>query len=132
MKARDIDRGQGASAGLRARDRENHFDLLKELMKALDVSSAEDLVIRINEDPVRDYASLFPVVLARADAGDKQAIEVLESAGCELASLAETLIHRLFGAGEEVAIATHGGVFASSNQVKRSCEQEISCGDASF
>ena len=113
------------SAGLRARDRENHSDLLKELMRALDISSAEDLVIRINEDPIRDYASLFPVVLACAKAGDKQGIEVLESAGCELASLAETLIPRLFGAGEEVAVATHGGVFASSNQVKRSFEQEL-------
>jgi glucosamine kinase len=113
------------SAGLRGRDRQNRSDLLKELMRALDISSAEDLVIRINEDPVRDYASLFPIVLARADAGDKQGIEVLESAGRELASLAETLIQRLFGTGEEVAIATHGGVFSSSGQVKRSFEQEL-------
>jgi N-acetylglucosamine kinase-like BadF-type ATPase len=95
------------------------------LMRALDVSSAEDLVVRINEDPVRDYASLYPVVLARAEAGDEQGIEVLESAGCELASLTETLIQRLFGSGEEVGIATHGGIFASSNQVKRSFEQEL-------
>ncbi|HEV2699595.1 MAG TPA: hypothetical protein VGU90_16500, partial [Terriglobales bacterium] len=83
------------------------------------------LVLRINEDPVRDYAWLFPVVLAGAAAGDKHAAEVLQSAGRELAVLAETLVARLFGNDNEVFIATHGGVFASSVQVKKSFEQEL-------
>jgi len=113
------------SAGLRARDRGQNFDLLNSLMTALGVGTAEDLVIRLNEDPVRDYASLFPVVLASAEAGDPVAVRVLQSAGRKLANLAEILIERLFGENEEVSVATHGGVFASSRKVMSSFQQEL-------
>jgi len=113
------------SAGLRDRDRKQNSALLNNLMEALEVGTAEDLVIRLNEDPVRDYASLFPVVLASAEAGDPVAAKVLQSAGRELASLAQILIERLFGASEEVSVATHGGVFASSSEVARSFQQEL-------
>ena len=113
------------ASALRARDRGSECELLNRLMTALEVRTPDDLVLRINEDPVRDYAWLFPVVLADADAGDKLAAEVLQSAGRELAVLAETLVARLFGNDDEVFIATHGGVFASSVQVKKSFEQEL-------
>jgi N-acetylglucosamine kinase-like BadF-type ATPase len=113
------------SAGLRTRDRGHDSDLLNGLMAALGVGTAEDLVIRLNEDPMRDYASLFPVVLASAGAGDLVAIEVLQSAGRELAILAEILIQRLFRASEEVSVATHGGVFASSSDVTKSFQREL-------
>jgi len=113
------------SAGLRDRDRKQNSELLNKLMTALGVATAEDLVIRLNEDPVRDYASLFPVVLASAEAGDPVAARVLLSAGCKLADLAEILIERLFGANEEVSVATHGGVFASSSQVMLTFQVEL-------
>jgi glucosamine kinase len=112
-------------AGLRARDRGQNSDLLNSLTEALGVGTAEDMVIRLNEDPVRDYASLFPVVLDSADAGDPVAARVLQSAGRELANLAQVLIERLFGATEEVSVATHGGVFASSGEVMRSFQQKV-------
>jgi N-acetylglucosamine kinase-like BadF-type ATPase len=94
-------------------------------MVALGLGTAEDLVIRLNEDPVRDYASLFPVVLASAEAGDPVAVKVLQSAGRELANLAEILVQRLFRASEEVSVATHGGVFASSKEVTQSFREEL-------
>jgi N-acetylglucosamine kinase-like BadF-type ATPase len=116
---------QALSAGLRTRDREQNSELLNNLMEALGVGTAEDLVIRLNEDPVRDYASLFPVVLASADAGDPVAAKVLQSAGRELANLAEILVQRLFGASEEVLVAAHGGVVASSSEVTQSFQHEL-------
>lgn len=113
------------SAGLQERDRKETSDLVNKLMAGLGVCTVEDLVIRLNEDPVRDYASLFPVVLASAEAGDTVAVKVLQSAGRELANLAEILIHRLFDASEEVSVATHGGVFTSSGEVMRSFQQKV-------
>jgi N-acetylglucosamine kinase-like BadF-type ATPase len=112
------------AAGLRARDEGKNSELLQALMSALDIRAAEDLVVKLNEDPVRDYAPLFPVVLASAEAGDASAIKALKDAGAELAKLAQVLVKRLFGA-EEVAIATHGGIFASSAVVKQSFEQHL-------
>jgi glucosamine kinase len=113
------------SAGLRARDRAQHSDLLDTLMAALGVGTAEDLVIRLNEDPVRDYASLFPAVLASAGTGDPVAAKVLQNAGRELSNLAEILVQRLFGAAEEVSVAAHGGVFASSREVMQSFQRGL-------
>jgi len=112
------------AAGLRARDEGKNSELLQALMSALELRTAEDLVVRLNEDPVRDYAPLFPVVLTVAEAGDANAIKVLKDAGAELAKLAQVLVERLF-AGEEVAVATHGGIFASSAVVKESFEQHL-------
>lgn len=113
------------AAALRARDKAKTSELLNNLMAALEVRTAEDLVIKLNQDPVRDYASLFPVVLASAEAGDTDAIDVLERAGGELAKLAKVLLERLFGGDEQVAVATHGGIFASSAVVKNSFEKRL-------
>jgi N-acetylglucosamine kinase-like BadF-type ATPase len=113
------------AAALRVRDRGLSADLLDRLMTALEVRTADDLVIRVNSDPVRDYASLFPVVLASAEAGDHEAADVLEDAGRELARLAEILIDRLFVEADEVLVATHGGVFAGSTQVLQSFQRNL-------
>jgi glucosamine kinase len=113
-------------AAMRQRDRGLRSELLNELMAALEVRTAEDLVIRLNSDPIRDYASLFPVVLASAEAGDETSLEVLRNAGRELAKLAYVVIERLFSDEEAVCMATHGGVFASSPAVKESFQQNLS------
>ena len=126
-------------AALRARDRGESSDLLKELMTALGTETVEELVVRANANPAPDFASLFPVVLSAAltarersvaDAGDSIAKEVLEYAGNELAKLAETVIQRLFTGAEEVCVATHGGVLASSTQVKGSLVEHLRTRDA--
>jgi glucosamine kinase len=113
------------AAALRARDEARNSKLLSALMSALDVRTAEDLVLKLNEDPVRDYASLFPLVLASAEADDPDAIEVLENAGNELAKLANVIAKRLFAGDDEIAVATHGGVFANSATVKHAFERRI-------
>jgi glucosamine kinase len=125
-------------AALRARDRGDNSSLLKDLMSALGVETVDELVVRVNETPAPDFASLFPVVLSTAlaprvlsaaDAGDSIAQEVLEYAGKELAKLAETVIRRLFRGGEEVCVATHGGVLASSSQVRGSLVEHLQAWD---
>jgi N-acetylglucosamine kinase-like BadF-type ATPase len=111
------------SAVLRASDREENPTLLKGLMSALGATTAEELIVRINANPPPDFASLFPVVLSAAqppDAGDSIAHQVLDQAGRELAELAETVVRRVFAESDEVHVATHGGVFANSVQVKNS------------
>jgi glucosamine kinase len=113
------------AAALRVRDRGQSANLLNRLMSALEVGTADDLVIRVNSDPVRDYASLFPVVLASAEAGDHAAADVLEEAGRELARLARVLIDRLFGEADALLVATHGGVFAGSTQVLQSFQRTL-------
>jgi N-acetylglucosamine kinase-like BadF-type ATPase len=107
-------------------------------MNALGVETVEELVVRVNGNPAPDFASLFPVVLSTAlaprvpsaaDAGDTIAKEVLEYAGKELAKLGEIVIRRLFGGIEEVWVATHGGVLASSAQVKNSLVEHLRARD---
>ena len=126
-------------AVLRACDRGENSGLLNDLMNALGVESVEQLVVRVNANPAPDFASLFPVVLSTAlaprvvstaDAGDSIAKEVLEHAGSELGKLAETVIRRLFNGAEEVGVATHGGVLASSAQVKNSLLEHLRTRDA--
>jgi N-acetylglucosamine kinase-like BadF-type ATPase len=126
-------------AALRARDRGDNPGLLQDLMNALGAETVEELVVRVNANPAPDFASLFPVVLSTAhaprvlsaaDAGDSIAKEVLECAGNELGKLAETVIRRLFTAEEEVCVATHGGVLASSVQVKESLVEHLRTRDA--
>lgn len=113
------------SAALHSRDRGEDSDLLQRLLAALNLTTADDLVIYLNADPVRDYAGLFPAVLASAEAGDRSAAEVLAGAGSELGQLAHTLIHRMFRETESVAVATHGGVFTSSEHVSESFRQAL-------
>lgn len=113
------------SAGLHARDEGRDSRLLQDLLSALNLATAEDLIVRVNEDPVCDYASLFPVVLATANAGDEDAIRVLQSAGYELAKLAEVLLKRLFNQDEAPRVAIYGGIFASSALVTNSFERQL-------
>ncbi len=111
------------SAALRASDRGEGSTLLKDLTGELGATTAEELIVRANANPPPDFALLFPVVLSAsqaAGAGDSIANQVLDDAGRELAELAETVIRRLFAESDEVHVATHGGVFANSVQVKAS------------
>jgi N-acetylglucosamine kinase-like BadF-type ATPase len=126
-------------AALRARDRGENSGLLNDLMNSLGVETVEQLVVRVNANPAPDFASLFPVVLSAAlaprlqsaaAAGDSIAKEVLENAGNELGKLAETVIRRVFSGAEEVCLATHGGVLASSAQVKESLVEHLRTRDA--
>jgi glucosamine kinase len=108
---------EAIKASLRARDRGQKTSLLPSLIESLALKNIEEFIVHSNGDPQPDFAALFPVVLSAARAQDRIATEVLNQAGRELATLAEIVIAQLFHEAD-VSVATHGGVFASSSEVK--------------
>jgi glucosamine kinase len=112
-------------AALRARDRGEDSRLLRELVDAIGARDVDEFIVRINANPAPDFAALVPVIIAEADAGGSIANKILLSAGRELASIAEVLIHRLFESYDEVSVATHGGVLTNCVQVKKSFVQQL-------
>jgi len=80
------------------------------LQKAWGVTSLSDLARAANSIPPPDFAALF---LAVAASQDVLALQVLSSAGRELAQIAATVVHRLFQKSETgpVPVAMTGGVF---------------------
>jgi len=116
-------------AALRARDRGDDSKLLRELMQAIEATNVDDFIIRANATPTPDFAALVPAVLAASDRGDVLATKVLEQSGFELARLSEIVIHRLSANSDEIPVATHGGVLASSEQVRKSFVRELRSGN---
>jgi N-acetylglucosamine kinase-like BadF-type ATPase len=112
-------------ASLHAYDAGYNPRLLRKLMELLGARSVHDLAVRVNSNAAQDFASLFPVVLSAADAGDPIATDLLDRAGRELAVPVSAVAKQLFSAAEPVPVATHGGVFASSERTKKAFETEI-------
>jgi glucosamine kinase len=116
-------------SSLRARDRGEDSKLLRELMQAIGATEVDDFIVRVNATPTPDFAALVPAVLAASDRGDVLATKVLEQSGFELARLSEVVIQRLFANSDEIPVATHGGILASSEQVKKSLVSELRSGN---
>ena len=93
--------------------------LLESLMKFWQVKTREQLVVVANATPPPDFAALFPEVLSSANHGDRIALDVLTQAGTELASVARTVITRLFANVGTLSVAMSGGVFSSSPLVRQ-------------
>jgi glucosamine kinase len=93
--------------------------LLENLMKFWQVKTREQLVVAANATPPPDFSALFPAVLSSADRGDRIALDVLNQAGAELASVAKTVITRLFANVGILSVAMSGGVFSSSPLVRQ-------------
>jgi glucosamine kinase len=92
--------------------------LLADILKVWGLRTVEELVLAANASPPRDFAGLFPAVLAAGDRGETIANEVLRRAGAELAGLAGIVLARLFAGGPTVPVAMSGGVFANSGLVR--------------
>jgi glucosamine kinase len=112
------------SAVLRASDRdygtpENllHGRFATALCKVWGVTSLIDLSRAANSVPSPDFSVLFPAVAASKDV---LALEVLSSAGKELAQLAAVVVNRLFPKSEPgpVPVAMIGGVFRHAVMTK--------------
>jgi glucosamine kinase len=106
------------TAGLRAQEEGENTKVLQQVLQAWNLSTLDDLVRTANAAPPPDFSSLFPVVLATADAGDGIARSVLTQAGTELARLAKLVIGRLF-AEQAAPVAMTGGVFRQSALVRQ-------------
>ena len=106
---------------LRTGDAQGKWDceLLSEVMDLLDVSTREQLILKVNASPPPNFASLAPAVLALSDRGDATAQSVLSAAGEELAALATVVLKRLFMNVASVPVAMSGGVFSNSAFVRQ-------------
>ncbi|HXC42628.1 MAG TPA: BadF/BadG/BcrA/BcrD ATPase family protein [Candidatus Dormibacteraeota bacterium] len=113
---------------LRAIDQEEKVaagtPLFLELRAVWNFHSVDELVRSANSGA--DFAALFPVVLATADAGDAVAKRVLAQAAVELARLAGIVMHRLFDSGDtsRVSLAMVGGVFRHAKPVREAFQKE--------
>ncbi len=108
-----------AAIGARDEDPGQNVPLIEILLKSWRLETIEQLVPAANATPPPDFAALFPSVLLLADAGDRIARDVMTQAGAQLATLAGTLIRRLFPNSGAVPVAMSGGVFASSALVRQ-------------
>lgn len=115
---------QAVAAALRARDRGEKPEFLREVMKEFGAEDFDNLIVRMNARPGPDFATLFPIVLSASDRGDPVARQVLTAAGKELAGLAERVILRLFD-DKAVSIAVHGGVLSNSSIVSQAFTEEL-------
>jgi glucosamine kinase len=116
---------EAVRSALRGQDRGANPTLLQSLIKALEAMDTNDFIVRVNSNPLPDFAALFPTVLSAADAGDPIAHEILFRAGHELANTAEIAIRRLFPRAEDFSIATHGGILSSSALTRKAFVQRL-------
>jgi glucosamine kinase len=108
------------TAALAAKDEGKEPKLLRQITDDWRLSSLDDLVRTANASPPPDFSTLFPTVLATADAGDAVARAVLAQAGAELARLAKLVINRLFDEeASSIPVAMSGGVFRQSALVRQ-------------
>jgi glucosamine kinase len=115
---------EAVRAALHAHDRGHAAEILSDFMQKLDANNFENFIVRLNANPPVDLAMLFPIVLAACEKRDPVATEILTRAGGELASMAGTVIERLFRE-QSLLVATHGGVFASSAIVRKCFAHEL-------
>ena len=113
--------GRAAVSGvMRAQDEDeaSPTGLALNILHAWKLQTLDELVRTANSSPSADFSTLFPHVLAAADAGDPIARSVLTQAGAELAGLAKIVITRLFEEAPAVPVAMSGGVFRNSALVR--------------
>jgi glucosamine kinase len=108
-----------AAIGARDEDPGQNVPLIEILLKSWRLETIEQLVPAANATPPPDFAALFPAVLSLADSGDRVARDVLSQAGAHLATLAATLLRRLFPNPGAFPVGMSGGVFASSVLVRQ-------------
>lgn len=117
------------SALMRARDEQEvaaeNSPLLAGILKSWELQNVEQLILAANATPARDFAALFPVVLAAGDSGDPVAQDVLQGAGTELALLARVVGAQLFRDAASVPVAMSGGVFTNSVRVREAFQERL-------
>lgn len=118
--------GMQAVAGiLHAFDAGEPSELARRVFARWKLTTHDELVQRVNASPPPDYAPLAADVVAAYDAGDQAAQEILVRAGSELARLAQSVIGRLWPQRQPVEVAVLGGVFRSSEAVRKAFEVQL-------
>jgi glucosamine kinase len=111
--------GQRAvSQCLRALDTGRSSRLVTGVMQHWQIATREQLVKRCH-DPIPNFADLFPIVMAAAEAADPLACELLTAAGMELARISQVVLRRLWGGRSSMEVAITGGVFSNSARIRQ-------------
>jgi glucosamine kinase len=94
--------------------REPLFEAIEERFGVNDAQSLLSNVYHA-DDKVTEIASIAPLVIERASAGERVATKIVQAAACELVDLVKSLV-RLAGAGSrELPLAFCGGLFAENS-----------------
>ncbi|MBA2520838.1 MAG: hypothetical protein H0V24_14330 [Chloroflexia bacterium] len=118
-------------AAARAGDgRDEMTALLDLVLTAYDISDIRDVPnVIYNESFSRDGISQFaPVVVAAAGRGDPVALEIVTTAGVELALTALSVIRQLHEPGAAVPVAITGGVFSAGDLVQKPFRATLEAG----
>jgi N-acetylglucosamine kinase-like BadF-type ATPase len=104
---------------LQAADAGSTNAVLAAVQNAWSATSREEIVRIANASPMPNFAALFPQILHAAENGDAVALEILNSAGAQLAKLGLTVVRKLWpDAAAAIRIAGAGGVLANSAHVR--------------
>jgi N-acetylglucosamine kinase-like BadF-type ATPase len=119
------DEGSGFSIGraalaamLRWYDgRAAHAELFDTIAARLQIADAQALLGRIYSegDPVSMIASVAPLVLDRASAGERLAAKIVQTAAHELVDLLKSLAQRAGAGGRELPLVFSGGLFSENS-----------------
>ncbi|HYM74380.1 MAG TPA: BadF/BadG/BcrA/BcrD ATPase family protein [Candidatus Dormibacteraeota bacterium] len=101
-----------------------HGELAAAFCKTWQVASLTELARVANSIPPPDFAALFPIIAASRDV---LGVQVLSSAGRELAQVASVVIQRLFTPDDlpPVPVAMTGGVFRYAALVREDFYNEL-------
>lgn len=77
-------------------------------------------------DQVARLAALAPLVSQAAHGGDRDAIQILESAGAALAELASTAVRQVFASPEAIEVVTIGGVWSAGPSLHKAFNAALS------
>ena len=99
--------------------------LFADILKAWDVSSADDIIRIANSYPPPNFAALFPSVIDACDSGDQLALEVIHRGGDQLARITLLVMRQLWPDNTPVSIAISGGAITHSERLRAAVEGSI-------
>jgi N-acetylglucosamine kinase len=125
------DRGSGydlgrmaVQAALEAFDgRGPHTALMDAICRRLDLRNVSEIIAQQLEQ--QQIAGLFPLVMDAARDGDLVARHLCDAAACHLADLAVALLKRARWMRRATPVVTTGGVFQSSNLIRRAFARHL-------
>lgn len=110
---------------MRAHDAGKSTRFMPSIMNTWHLATYDDVVRYANASPPPDFAALFPHVLFAAEAGDDLARGILLRAGAELAEICHIVVQRLWRGPRSADVAMCGGVFRSSDLVRRAFTEVV-------
>lgn len=102
--------------------------MLDALEERLGARGAQEILSAVYETPsaVTTIASIAPIVLERADAGDRSATKIVQTAALELADLVKSIVRRAQASDRELPVVFAGGLLRANSMLTYLLETRIS------